>query len=446
MRRKLSTLLLTIIFLLSFSVTAFADNADLPQIYGKTAVVIDANTGEIIYAKGIDESPMYPASTTKLLTALLLAENKQPTDIIKYTSIAASQPEYSLYNLVGKSKIKVNDTMTADDVMKALLLFSANDSAYMIADSVAGSPEKFEEMMNNKIKELGLKNTHFVTPNGLDSGISDHYTSAYDLGVITRAAYKNPWVKKIMGTKKDKIQISNGTLAYMDNRNKLLGVKIDTAYADKIGIDLNQMPASDAICVGGKTGYTSKAGRCLTAVFEKDGRTLIGVVLKSVYDAKDTYVFDDMTKIINWGYTAKKTPLYKANTELKSITVKYKPLKFIGPEKEISVPVILKEDALYYENEVNKAEVKSEFKISDVNVGKLNTDKSIGTLVVKERDASKNYELYPTISSSNVMKQNLLLYAGAVVAVIALILVILLLVKLIARAGGRGRRRRRRRF
>lgn len=446
MRRKLSTLLLTIIFLLSFSMTAFADNADLPQIYGKTAVVIDANTGEIIYAKGIDESPMYPASTTKLLTALLLAENKQPTDIIKYTSLAASQPEYSLYNLVGKSKIKVNDTMTADDVMKALLLFSANDSAYMIADSVAGSPEKFEQMMNNKIKELGLKNTHFVTPNGLDSGISDHYTSAYDLSVITRAAYKNSWIKKTMGTKKDKIEISNGTLAYIDNRNKLLGVKIDTAYADKIGIDLNQMPASDAICVGGKTGYTSKAGRCLTSVFEKNGRSLIGVVLKSVYDAKDTIVFDDMAKIINWSYAAQKTPLYKANTELKKITVKYKPLKIIGPEKEISVPVILKEDALYYENEVNKAEVKSEFKISDVNVGKLSTDKSIGTLVVKERNASKNYELYPTISSSNVVKQNLLLYVGAVVAVITVIFIILLLVKLIATSRNRSRRRRRRRF
>ncbi|MCY6370866.1 D-alanyl-D-alanine carboxypeptidase family protein [Clostridium ganghwense] len=441
MRRKLSTLLLTIIFLLSFSMTALADNADLPKIYGKTAIVVDVNTGEIIYTKGIDESPMYPASTTKLLTALLLAENKQPTDVIKYTQNAAKQPAYSLYNLVGKSKITTKDTMTADDVMKALLLFSANDSAYMIADNVAGSPEKFEEMMNNKIKELGLKHTHFVTPNGLDSGIKDHYTSAYDLSVIAKAAYKNPWVKKVMNTKEDRVEISNGTIGYVTNRNKLLDVKIDTAYADKIGIDLNQMPASDAVCVGGKTGYTSKAGRCLVAIFNKDGRTLAGVVMKSVYDAKDSYVFNDMAKIINWSYAAKRTPLYKANTELKKITVKYKPLKFIGPEKEVTIPLVSKKDAMYYENEVNKSEVKTEFKISDINVGDLSKDKSVGTLVVKERDAVKTYELYPTISSKDIMKQNILLYVGVGVGVIVAILIILLLIKLISR-GGRRRRRR----
>lgn len=190
MRRKFSTLLLTIFFVISFSMTAFAANADLPRISGKSAIVIDAKTGEIIYAKDIDASPMYPASTTKLLTALLLAEHKQPNDLLTYTQNAANQPEYSLYNLVGRSKIRVGDTMTADNVMKALLLFSANDSAYMIADNIAGSPAEFANMMNEKIKSLGLKHTHFITPNGLDNGIDNHYTSAYDLSVITREGCK----------------------------------------------------------------------------------------------------------------------------------------------------------------------------------------------------------------------------------------------------------------
>ncbi|MFU0825249.1 hypothetical protein [Clostridium sp.] len=87
MRRKFSTLLLTIFFVISLSMTAFAANADLPTIKGKSAIVMDAKTGEIIYAKDIDASPMYPASTTKLLTALLLAENKKPTDLLKYTKM-----------------------------------------------------------------------------------------------------------------------------------------------------------------------------------------------------------------------------------------------------------------------------------------------------------------------------------------------------------------------
>lgn len=443
MKRKFSTLLLTIFFVISFSITAFAANADLPTIKGKSAIVMDAKTGEIIYAKDIDASPMYPASTTKLLTALLLAENKKPTDLLTYTQNSANQPEYTLRTLVGKNNLRVGDTMTAEDAMKALLLFSANDIAYMIADNLAESPADFANMMNDKIKSLGLKHTHFVTPNGLDNGIDDHYTSAYDLAIITREAYKNSWVSKVMGTKKDKVEISNGAIAYIENRNKLLGQKIDTAFADKVGIDLEQVPASNAVSIGGKTGYTAKSGRTLTNVFEKDGRVLIGVVMKSVYDANDTYVFNDMAKIINWAYAAKKTPLYKANTELKTISIKYKPLKFLGPEKEIKVPVILKEDATYYENEANKSEIKTDFQISkDIKVSKLSTDKSIGKLVLKERNFTTTYDLYPTISSKAVIKNNILLYIGAGVGVVAVILLILIFIRLISTS----RRRRNRRI
>jgi D-alanyl-D-alanine carboxypeptidase len=443
LRRKFSTLLLTIFFVISLSMTAFAANADLPTIKGKSAIVMDAKTGEIIYAKDIDASPMYPASTTKLLTALLLAENKKPTDLLKYTQNAANQPEYTLRTLVGKNNLRVGDTMTAEDAMKALLLFSANDIAYMIADNLAESPADFANMMNDKIKSLGLKHTHFVTPNGLDNGIDDHYTSAYDLAIITREAYKNSWVSKVMGTKKDKVEISNGAIAYIENRNKLLGQKIDTAFADKIGIDLEQVPASNAVSIGGKTGYTAKSGRTLTNVFEKDGRVLIGVVMKSVYDANDTYVFNDMAKIINWAYAAKKTPLYKANTELKTISIKYKPLKFLGPEKEIKVPVILKEDATYYENEANKSEIKTDFQISkDIKVSKLSTDKSIGKLVLKERNFTTTYDLYPTISSKAVIKNNILLYIGAGVGAAVVILLILIFIRLISTSRRRRRNRR----
>lgn len=442
MRRKLSTLLLTLIMLLAFSFNAFAANADLPQIYGKTGIVVDVATGEIIYAKGIDNSPMYPASTTKLLTSLLFAENKKPTDVIKYTETSAKQPQYSLRDVFGPSKITVKDTMSADDVMKALLLFSANDAAYMIAESVSGTPEKFQDLMNAKVKQLGLKNTHFVTPNGLDNGISDHYTSAYDLSVISREAYKNEWVQKVMTIQKDKIQVSNGAIAYIENRNKLLGTKIDTALADKAGIDLNQQPASDAICVGGKTGYTAKSGRCLVAFFEKDGRTLCGIVMNSVYDAKDESVFNDMSKIINWSYSAKRTPVYKADSQVKTVNLKYKPFRFIGPEKEIEVPLTVKKDVEYYENEINKSELKTSFDITTKNAWKLDTDESVGTLVLKERDAVKKYELYPTISSGNLIKANILLYIGLIVGVVVLVLLILFLVNSISR----GRRKRRRRF
>lgn len=447
MRRKFSTLLLTIFFVISFSMTAFAANADLPTINGKSAIVIDAKTGEIIYAKDIDESPMYPASTTKLLTALLLAENKEPKDVLTYTENSAAQPAYSLYNLVGRNKLNVGDKMTAENAMKALLLFSANDIAYMIADNIGGSPEGFANMMNEKAKKLGLKNSNFVTANGLDDMTNDHYTSAYDLAIITKEAYNNPWVREVMNIKNDKVEISNGTIAYVENRNKLLGQTIDSDFAKKIGIDLEQVPASNAVSIGGKTGYTSKSGRTLTNVFEKDGRVLIGVVMKSIYDANDTFVFTDMAKIINWAYAADKTPLYKANTEVQTLTLKYKPLKFFGPEKEAKVPVVIKEDATYYENQPNKAEVKTELQINEnVNVSKLNTEESIGKLVIKERIAAKTYDLYPAISSSGMIKDNILLYIGTGLGVIVVLLLILFIIRSISLRRRRRRRRRDRRI
>lgn len=446
MRRKFSTLLLTIFFVISFSVTAFAESTDAPSIYGKSGIVIDAQTGEIIYAKDIDASPMYPASTTKLLTALLLAENKKPTDVLTYTESAASQPAYSLYNLVGRNNLKVGDKMTAENAMKALLLFSANDVAYMIADNVAGSAEKFADMMNAKAKELGLKNSHFVTPNGIDNGIDDHYTSAYDLAIITKTAYSNEWVRKAMNTKNDKVELLNDTIGYITNRNKLLGETLNDAYLKAAGVDTSEVPASNAVSIGGKTGYTAKSGRTLTNIFDKDGRVLIGVVMKSNYDAQDTYVFNDMAKIINWAYSAKKTTLYKANSELKTLSVKYKPLKFFGPEKELKIPVTIKEDVTYYDNEVNKNEMKTDFQISEnLSVRDINPDKSIGKLILSERDAKKNYDLYPTISSSAVFKDNIILYLGTGIGVIIVVFLLIIIIRAIG-IKRRNRRRRNRRY
>lgn len=442
MRRKISTLLLTTLIFLSFCSTAFATTLNAPSVVGKSAIVVDAKTGEVIYAKNVDTSPMYPASTTKLLTALLLAENKQPTDILTYTDGASKQPEYTLRSFL-KGKLKVGDKMSADDAMKGLLLHSANDIAYMIAENVAGNVDNFAKMMNNKIKKLGLIHTHFVTPNGLDNGITNHYTSAYDLSIIGKAAYENEWVRKTMSLKKDKIELTNGVLGYPENRNKLLGQTLGSNFNSKISINIKNVPVSDAICIGGKTGYTSKAGRCLVAMFNKDGRILIGVVMKSAYDKNDTYVFNDMAKIVNWAYSEKQVPLYKANTELKTLSIKYKPLKFFGPTKTINVPVRVKEDVTYYDNEFNKTETKTEFQLPDIGIGKLSKNKSIGKLVLKQRTSTKTYDLYPTISSSSLIKDNILLYLGLGVGCIIVIALFIFISKFISDKFRRGRRDRR---
>ena len=150
------------------------EKVNTPEIISKAGAVVDYDTGEVIYEKNGNEK-MYLASTTKLMTALLFAENAKKTDQIVYTETALAQPPYTMQSEqmlpYGKS-FKVGDTIDADTAMKELLLFSGNDAAYMIADHVGGTSEKFIQMMNDKAKELGLVNTHFENPNGLPDSVT----------------------------------------------------------------------------------------------------------------------------------------------------------------------------------------------------------------------------------------------------------------------------------
>lgn len=406
MKQKKLSILLIFIFILSLNINVFAagDNQKTdPQIYGKAAVTIDMQTGEIIYAKDIDKQ-MYPASTTKLLTALLLAENKNKTDMLTYTQNAKAQPEYSLS--LNLHSIEVGEKMSADNAMDGLLLYSGNDVAYMIAENIGKDAKDFSDKMNEEIKKLNLSNTHFVTPNGLHD--PNHYTTAYDLSVIARAAFQNPWVKESMGKQKSTIKTSSGTTFLIENRNKLLG--------------------NDG-CIGGKTGYTVPAGRCLVAIYDRGGRKILGVVMNSVYDQNDAFVFDDMKKVIDWSYAAKPASLHKKDSVITTKTVKYKPLVFVGPEKSIDVPVTIKEDINYYDNATNKKELKEVVNLNDIKVSSLKGTDPIGTLTIKERTASRDYKLYSALPKGALMKNNLPVYGAALLAVLASLGVIAFAVK-----------------
>lgn len=399
--KKKSSLLLTLIFIFSLAFNAFAaedSSKTEPQIYGKSAITVDMQTGEIIYGKDID-AKMYPASTTKLLTALLLAENKSKGDMLKYTQGSKIQPEYSL-NL-NLHPIDVDETMSAENAMDGLLLYSGNDIAYMIADNVSGDVKKFSDKMNDEVKKLNLKNTHFITPNGLHD--PEHYTTAYDLSVIGRAAFNNPWVKESMGKAKSTVKTSKGTTFVIENRNKLLG---------KDG------------CIGGKTGYTAAAGRCLVTIYERDGRKILGVVMNSLYDQNDTFVFEDMKKIIDWSYLVKPSLLHQKDSIVAKKTIKYRPLAFIGPEKSIEVPIKIQENITYYDNSINKKDLKEEVKLDNITVKSLNGENPIGTLFIKERNVSKAYKLYSALPKGALVKANIAIYAAALISLIAALSVI----------------------
>jgi D-alanyl-D-alanine carboxypeptidase len=410
LKRRSKLILLALAFTLIFSTTVFAAEKPLDLI-GKAAISVDLDTNEIIYTKNIDNK-MYPASITKLLTGLLLSENMKITDNLTYTALAKAQPPFT-YN-ANLHPIAIGDTMSADNVMDSLLLFSGNDIAYMISDNVGGNTAEFAKMMNKKAVSLGMTHSHFVTPNGLDDMTDEHYTTAYDLTLLGKAAYNNEWVKKSIGKKTSTVKTANGPEAIITNRNKLLG------------IDGN---------IGGKTGVTQKAGRCLVSIYERDGRHIIGVVMKSEPDTKDLKVFEDMTKLIDFSYAAKKEVLNKKDTELKTISVPYKVIPFIGPEKTIDIPLTAKEDLTYYKNDV-KPEIA--FNVSGINPWKLDKETSVGTLDLKQRDSKVKFELYPMISKSALIKDNIIIYAGAAIVLIALLVLIVFLISFIKRKNNRG--------
>lgn len=415
-RTALSLLLASLLLVTNVGNVKAAENK-VPVIDGKAAIVVDMGTGEIIYSKNIDDK-QYPASTTKLLTGLLFAENKKKSDTILYTESALAQPEYSLAKTLARGKMKVGDTMSGQDVMDALLIYSANDSAYMVADSVSGDANKFADLMNDTIKKLGLKNTHFIKPNGLDD--PQHYTTSYDLSVIGRAAFKNDWVRETLAKPSSRITTSSNVIMDITNRNKLLGV------------DGN---------IGGKTGLTDLAGRVLVAFYDRNGRQLMGVVMNSIYGKDDIAVFDDMKKIINWSYDQKPVTLHKNGDILKSETISYKPFRFFGPEKTIQVPLLAHEDIGYYDNDVNKKETTEEYNIQKLNLWKLSADKPAGTLIVKQREAVKNINLYTTISTKDIVKQNLPLYLVSALGVVIVLLALMILIVKVKNVGRRSSRR-----
>lgn len=393
-----------------------------PSIVGNYAVTLDYETGEIIYAKDID-TRTYPASTTKVLTGLLLAENKNKEDSILYTDAANNQPEYSLSkNYPGL--INVGQTLSADDVMKILLLFSGNDTAIMVADSISGSESAFAELMNKKVSDLGLKNTHFVTANGLHD--DNHYSTAYDLAVILREAYKNPWVSQTMKLKNAVINFPNGKNVTFENRNRFVGQNGN---------------------IGGKTGFTTPAGRCLIAVYERDGRKIVGAVLKSAYDFNDETVFNDMNKIIDYSFNAKQTVFLEKGKSVGTIPVEYKAFKFFGPTKTIDVPMTLAEDITYYDNDINKSDFTYAINpLTDIDAWKLATNPTSATLNVSDqRLYAQNYKLNADISVGAIIKANIGFYALIFVGALAVIVIILLIIRIV-NVRKRKRRRRRKMF
>ncbi|WP_195469147.1 D-alanyl-D-alanine carboxypeptidase family protein [Clostridium sp. D43t1_170807_H7] len=395
---------------------AFA--ATEPQIIGASAITMDMDTGEIIYSKNADVQRS-PASTTKLLTSLLFAENKNKSDIISYSDVSAAVTETALTNFIGNTA-KAGDTLTADEVMNAVMVYSANDAAVMMAESVAGSVDAFSELMNEKAKEIGAVNSHFVSPNGLETDPNNHnVTTAYDLALIASAAYQNDWVREASGLAKTSVTL-DGKKIYIETRDKILGV------------DGN---------IGGKTGNETKAGHCFVGFYNRNGRNLVTVVLGSEYGADGMNVFNDTEAIANYSYDAEKTTYKSAGDEISTVDLSYKLFKFFGPTKTITAPVVLNQDIEYYKNDFNDTNATLEVPSNELNAWKVASNNNVD-LVFTAGKYSETVKGSITLKVGQILKANIGVYVLALLITVLIIVLIFVIIKLMINSKRRRRNRR----
>lgn len=239
-----------------------------PQINARAAIIYDRSTKQIIWGKNEMEKRAM-ASTTKIMTAIVVLENANLDDVVTISKKAAGTGGSRL-------KIRAEDKITVRDLLYGLMLRSGNDAAVALAEHVGESVEGFAGLMNKKAEQIGLKNTHFVTPHGLDD--ENHYTTAYELAILTDYALENSTFKKIANTKNTQIRINENPMNIY-NTNELLGV----------------LPGVDGI----KTGFTNNAGRCLVTSCTRDENQIITVVLGCDTKKQRT---SDSTKLIEYAY------------------------------------------------------------------------------------------------------------------------------------------------
>ena len=263
-RQRIGSLI--VIILLFFGNPAYAA-AVPPQVDAEAAVLMVGNTNLVLFGKELNKI-MYPASTTKLMTLITALEKGNPSSIVTVSASDVACEGSSL-------ELKAGEKLTLNNAMTGMMLVSGNDSAEAIAKNVAGSIPQFANMMNANAEKIGAKSTHFSNPHGLPDP-ANHYTTAYDLALITAYGMQNPDFVKIVSTKEYNVKFINGKTTHVVNTNKML----------KTYLGAN----------GGKTGYTNDAGECLVATAKRGNIQLVAVILKS-----ETR-WDDATKLLDYGF------------------------------------------------------------------------------------------------------------------------------------------------
>ncbi len=273
------------------------DTATAPQVVADSAILMDIDTGVILYEKNIHKK-QYPASITKLLTCLLAAENSELTDVVTFSHEAVYGIERDSSNI----GIDEGQQMTMEDCLYAALLESANEVSSGIAEHVGGSIEGFADMMNEKVQELGGTDSHFVNANGLHD--DNHYTSAYDMALIGQAFAKN-----------ETLLAMSGTVFHHIDPTPEQPDSIDLRHKHRMLPECQRSPRWPyEYTIGGKNGFTTVSRSTLVTFAKKDGHRLVCVVLRDEYPKH----YEDTIDLFQFGFACYDNPAVRAQIDVKA--------------------------------------------------------------------------------------------------------------------------------
>ena len=398
--KVLIVLTLTIFVLIgnigTFGTYVLANNTNSePNINAESALLIDNKTNKVLYSKDMNRK-MFPASTTKILTAILVLENHSLDEKVtaSYNAVMTIPSGYST------ASIQIDEVLTVEQLLELLLVHSANDAANVLAEYTGGSIDSFVAMMNTKINELGLSDTHFTNPYGLQD--NNHYTTAHDLAIIMQYCLKNDDFRKIAGQASCAIPSTNKSEPRKYSSTNELLIAGNSNYYPNL--------------IAGKTGYTSEAGECLVSAAYNDNLELVGVILNSNSRFKDT------RSLYNYGYTnfsIKNIVNEKdiiTNVEVKNATKDTKNLNLLVSE---DIPVLAN-------NSDDLSKIEPQITLNSDIKAPIEDGQVLGKVSYSVNGITYSTDL---IAANNVEKSNFVLYCLYGLGILILILIIYKIIK-----------------
>ena len=420
---------ISIILLLIWMLMSVSSAIEPMDVTSKASILVDATDGHDIYSENAD-SKVFPASITKLMTALVVAENVDDLSVI----VTANESAFEGLSDAGSSVgIKIGEEMSADNLLICLLVASANEAANILAEYVSGSVSAFVELMNTRAAELGLTGTHFMNPHGLHN--EEHYTTARDVAKIALEVRKHKRLREICSMEMATIPETNiGKERFFYTTNSLISLYKERGY-------------KYSRANGMKTGSTTPAGLCLVASAEYNGMELISVVLGAELDEEGKKGhFIESKRLLVWGFENFKTATLIASSDI-VCEVKVKSAK----DRDYVTGHVPENFSVLMPKDFDKTEVELEVLDADEEIeAPIKKDDEIGKVVVKYD--GREYATLPIVASYNVerstfefLKNSLAKFFDSTVSRLLIVAVVILLIIIYMVVAMRRKKRRRRR-